>query len=157
MAEKFIENLADAEKILYTADHMIYITFPLINDKRLLLKIIQEIKKSVINCITSILHYEYAHMRVTLYKDPSLNFRIFSEKCAPSYNITKDEIRLILELFDFVEKHRESSFEFMRNDKVVIMSGNMRPKTLTIEKAKDFLILGKNLLKKTRAKFFGKI
>jgi hypothetical protein len=151
--EKFLENLAAAEKIIYSADHLVYITFPLIKDKRLLIKIIQEIKDSITACITSILQHEYIYKRISLYKDPKENFRTFIEKCAPSYNVTNEEIKLILELFDFVEKHKESPFEFIKDDKVVILSNSLKPKMLTTEKAKEFLMLAKNLLKKTKENF----
>src|SRR3990167_581639 len=100
--EKFLENLYTAEKNLRTADHMVYVTFPLIKDKRLLLKIVQELKGIIINCITSILQYEYLYKRVSLYKDSGANLRTFTEKCAKWYNIDKDEVRNIMELFDFV-------------------------------------------------------
>jgi hypothetical protein len=151
--EKFLENIIAAEKKIQTADHMIYVTFPLIKDKRLLLKILQEIKNGVTNCISSILQYEYLYKRITLYKDPKSNFKTFIEKCAPKYKITREEINLILELFDFMEKHRESPFEFIKDDKVVILSNGLKPKTLTVEKTKEFLIIVKNILKKTHETF----
>ena len=43
--EKFLEALVTAEKDLRTIDHMVYVTFPLIKDKRLLLKVILDIKE----------------------------------------------------------------------------------------------------------------
>jgi hypothetical protein len=151
--EKFLENIIAAEKKIQTADHMTYVTFPLIKDKRLLLKILQEIKNAAVNCISSILQYEYLYKRITLYKDSKLNFKTFIEKCTPRYQITKGEVDLILELFDFMEKHKESPFEFIKEDKIVILSDNLKPKMLTVEKTKEFLILIKNILRKTRETF----
>ncbi len=151
--EKFLENIIAAEKKIQIVDHMIYVTFPLIKDKRLLLKILQEIKNAVMDCISSILQYGYLYKRIILYKNPKSNFKIFIEKCTPRYQITKEEINLILELFDFIEKHRESPFEFIKDDKVIILSNDLNPKTLTIEKTKEFLMLVKNILRKTRETF----
>ena len=148
--EKFIEYLDEAEKKIQTLDHMVYITFPLIKDKKLLLKILLETKIAISKCINSILQYEYLYKRINLYKKPKTNFKIFKEECAPRYKITKEEITLILELFDIVEKHKESPFEFIRNEKVIILSENLKPKTLTIEKIKEFLIVAKSVLKKIR-------
>lgn len=148
--EKFLENILAAEKILQTADHLIYVTFPVVKDKRLLLKIMQETRNAITNCINSILQYEYLYKRITLYKDSKSNLKIFVEKCAPRYKITKEEINLILDLFDFIEKHRESPFEFVKDEKVVILSNNLKQKILTLEKTKEFLVLGKNILRKTR-------
>ena len=148
--EKFLENIEEAEKTIQIVDHMIYVTFPLIKDKRLLLKILQEIKKAVTNCINSILQYEYFYKRITLHKNSKTNFKTFVDKCAPRYEISTWEIKLILELFDLSKKHEESPFEFIREEKVIILSENLKPRTLTVEKTKEFLILAKNILKKTR-------
>lgn len=148
--EKFLESLGEAEKAIKTLDHMVYVTFPLIKDKRLLLKVIQEIKKSVTDCITAILQYEYLFKRVSLSRDPKENLRTFTEKCAPMYNIDKNELALIFELFDFVEKHKASPFEFIKGEKVVILSDSMNQTTLSLEKTKQFLNMAKDILKKTR-------
>jgi len=148
--EKFLENIREAEKNLRTIDHIIYITFPLIKDKRLLLKVLQEIKGVVTSCITSILQYEYLYKRVSLYKNSRENFRTFTEKCAARYNINKEEIKLLMELFEFVEKHKSSPFEFIKEDKIVILSENSKPTTLTLEKTKEFLVMAKDILKKTK-------
>ncbi len=154
--EKFLEALSAAEKNLKTADHMVYVTFPLIKDKRLLLKIVQELKAVVSSCITSILQYEYLYKRINLYKDSKENFRTFTEKCAPRYKVSRNEINLILELFNFVERHKESPFEFIKDDKVVILSENMKTTTLSLEKTKEFLVLAKEILKKTKNGFEAK-
>ncbi len=148
--EKFLENIQEAEKNIRTLDHIIYVTFPLIKDKRLLLKVVQEIKGVITNCITSILQYEYLYKRVGLYKDSKENFKTFTEKCAPRYDINKNEIKLFMELFDFVEKHKESPFEFVKDEKIVILSENSKPTILSLEKAKEFLILSKDILRKTK-------
>jgi len=147
--EKFIEYLDEAKKKIQTVDHLIYITFPLIKDKRLLLKILLETKIAISKCINSILQYDYLYKKINLYKKSETNFKIFKEQCALRYQITKEEINLITELFDIVQKHKESPFEFIKNEKVIILSENSRYKTITIEKIKEFLILAKSILKKT--------
>jgi len=114
---------------------------------------LQEIKNAVAHCISSILQHDYIYKKIELYKDPKSNFKVFTEKCAPAYNITKEEIGLVIELFDFIEKHKQSPFEFVKDDKVVILSNGLKPKTLTLDKTKEFLILGKNLVRKMRETF----
>ncbi len=148
--EKFLKNIENAEKSIKTVDHMIYVTFPLIKDKRILLKVIQEMQNAITNCIKSILQYEFVFKNIKLYKDPKSNFRTFIKKCAPKYNIQKEDVKKIFELFDIVEKHKQSPFEFIREEKIVILSEELKPKTLTIEKTKEFLILAKEILRKTK-------
>lgn len=148
--EKFLQYLQEAEKTIRTSDHMLYMTYPLVKDKNVLLKILCETKTAITNCINAILQHEYLYKRISLYKDPKENFRTFENKCSRPYNITKEEINLILELFELAKKHKESSMEFIKDEKVVILSNNSEPKTFTVEKAKQFLELAKNILKKTK-------
>ena len=148
--EKFLENIASAEKSLKIVDHLIYITFPLIKDKRILLKVIQEIKTILTDCIKAILQYEYLYKRIKLYRNPKSNFKTFTEKCSKRYNISDEEIKIMLELFDYVEKHNESPFEFVRGEKIIILSESLNPKILTLEKIKSFLFLAKDILRKTK-------
>ena len=128
--EKFLEYLQEAEKIIKTADHLTYITFPLVKEKKLLLKIVSEIKRAVAYCINSILQYEYMFERIRLTNNPKTNMKIFEEKCAPRYDINKKQISLISELFDIVEHHEKSPMEFVREEKVVILTENSRMKII---------------------------
>lgn len=145
---KFLENLREAEKILRTVDHLFYVTFPLINDKKLLLKILLETRTAIIQCINSVLHREYILKRISLHEDPKINLKTFDNKCASRYNITEEEKKLIFELFNFLEKHEQSSFEFLKDGKLVILSDGLEPDVFTIERTKNFLQLGKDVLRK---------
>lgn len=155
--DKIIENIQKSEKIIQTADHLLYMTFPIVRDKKLLLKIMAEIKNSIALCINSILQYEYVHKKINLYKNPEENFKTFVEKSSKRYLINNEEIKKIMELFDIAEKHEKSPMEFVRNEKVVILSDNMNQKTLTLEKTKEFMRLAKSILKKTKIQFSRKI
>lgn len=148
--EKFLEYLEEAQKITRAIDHMIYVTFPLVKDKRLLLKVISEAKKAIAYCINAILQYEYLYKRIKLYKDAKSNLRTFRDKCAHRYDIGEMQVKAILNLFEIVERHKESSFEFIKEDKVIILSENMRQEALSLEKTKEFLSLTKSILQKTQ-------
>jgi len=155
--QKFINNLQETEKIINTVDHMIYVTYPLIKDKKLLIKIILELKNAIANCITIILQYEYLFKRISLYKDSKTNFRTFQERCASRYELTSAETKSIVELFEIVKKHQQSSMEFVKNEKIIILSENLEQKTITIEKIKEFLELSKKLLKNIKITILRKI
>ncbi len=154
--EKFVQYLNEAKKIIQTADHMVYVTFPLIKEKKILLKVLLETKTAIANCINSILQYEYLFKRIPLYKEPEVNFKIFKDRCALRYKITKQEISLIDELFEIVKRQKESHFEFIKNNKIVILSESLEPKTITIEKVKEFLTLSKSILEKSQEAIFKK-
>jgi len=148
--EKFLENLEKSEKTMQTAGHLVYVTYPLVQDKRLLLKILVEIKNSISDCINSVLQYEYMFSRVKVSQEPKINFRIFIEKCCPRYGISEEEARKISRLFELAEKHKKSPMEFVREEKIVILSENMNYDAITLEKVKEFLAVSKSILEKAK-------
>ena len=148
MPEKYIENLDKAAKNLHTADHMLYMTYPIVREKRLLLKILNEIYLVVLGIVNAILQYEYIYKRIKLYKNPKENFSVFKNKCAPRFSITPEQVEKILEIFNLAEKHKKSPFEFVRNNKIVIMTNALKTDTITIEKMKDFILTSKDVLRK---------
>ncbi|MBU1129042.1 MAG: hypothetical protein KJ949_00220 [Nanoarchaeota archaeon] len=148
--EKFIEYLEESGKRIATADHLLYVTFPLINEKRLLLKILEEINFGIANCLNSILQYEYLFKKIRLSSDPKQNLEIFKQKCAPRFSITPREVKSILELFEIMKAHKKSPFEFVRDEKIVILSENMSQKIINLEKTKEFLASAKSVLEKTK-------
>lgn len=150
--EKFQENLAQAIKNLQIADHMTYVTYPLVNEKRLLLKIFDEIYKSIIGCINAILNYEYLYKRITIYKENSYNIQTFINKCAKNYGLTNKQIQEILEILELNKKHKQSAMEFVKKDKIVILSDNLGTQTINIQKIKEYLILAKELLMRVNNK-----
>ena len=152
MPEKFTENLDKAAKNLQTADHMLYMTYPLIKEKRLLLKILSETYLVVLNIVNAILQYEYFYKRINLYKDSRENFSVFKNKCAPRYGVTEDQVQKILKIFNLAEKHKKSPFEFVRNNKVVIMTNAFKTDTITVEDMKEYIFLSKDLLRKAETR-----
>ena len=144
--EKFIESLERARALLHTADHLTYITFPFVKEKRMLLKILEELASSLISMINAVLQHEYYYKRIQLYRDAKDNFNKFKE-IAPRYNISQREVEKIIEILSLTEKHKKSPLEFVKEDKIVIMADGFKVETLTIEKIKEFVLLTKELLK----------
>jgi len=149
--EKYQDSLEIAQKALQTADHMTYITFPLVKEKRLLLKVLSELSISILNTINSILQYEYYHKRIQIYKDARDNFQTFKNISA-QYSLSQEQVKKLIEIIQLAEKHKKSPFEFVRNDKIVIMSDGMQTDTITLEKIKSFLIETKDFLRKANQK-----
>ncbi len=145
--DKFFASLEKAKKSLETADHLTYITLPIVKENRLLLKVLDEIYFSIYNTINAILQYEYTYKRIQMYKDPRDNFETF-KRIASKYNISQEQLNKIIEMLGLGERHKKSPFEFAKNDKIVIMSDNLKTETLTLEKIKSYLLESKDFLRK---------
>jgi len=150
--EKFQENLNKVIKNLQIADHMTYVTFPLVNDKRLLLKIFDNIYTAIIECINTILNYEYLYKRIRIYAEINENLRTFANKCAKNYGLTNSQIKQIQDIIALNKQHKQSAMEFVKKDKIVILSDNLGTQTIDIKRIKEFLLLAKELLMKTNSK-----
>lgn len=151
--EKHIESLNKAISNIRVADHMIYITYPVIKDKRLLIKTLEHINDSVVCTINSILQHDSAFKRITLYSNSRDNLEIFMSKCCQRYNITPEEKESIKELFYIVESHKKSPMEFSRREKIIIMSDSLKTSVIDSEKLKKYLSLAKNMINKAKFGF----
>jgi len=136
--------LTESLRHIEIADHITYVTFPLVNEKKLLLKIFEEIHKSVISLIFASLTYENRKRKIKLYKDNNKNLKNFI-KISNNYNIKKEEIKKIIEIIEINSRHKTSAIEFSRKDKVIIMQDDLKIMALDIQKIKEYLGLCKAL------------
>lgn len=150
LPKKYLETLNKAIKNIKIADHIVYVTYPVINDKRLLLKSLDHIYEALIEIINSILQYDYFWQKIQLSKEAKVNFDTFAIQCSKRYNITTEEIAQIVEAIVLAENHRKSAIEFLRKEKIVIMNDNLKTTTLEPEKLKKYLNLLRKLLEKAK-------
>lgn len=149
--EKYKENLIEASRHLRIADHMTYVTFPLVNEHRLLLKIFDEIYLSIINCINGILNYEVLYKRVRLYSTFNENFDSFV-RISRYYDLSGEQIKMIKEIIELNKKHKKSAIEFVKQNRIVIMSDNLGIQILDLISIKKYLFTAKEFMVKTRDK-----
>ncbi|MEK6914403.1 MAG: hypothetical protein AABW83_02020 [Nanoarchaeota archaeon] len=147
--DKYKNDLIEASRHLRIADHMAYVTFPLINEHRLLLKIFDEVYLSIINCINCILNYEYLYKRIRLFQSFNENFNLFI-RISKNYDLNEEQIKMIKDIIELNRKHKNSAIEFIKQKKVVIMSDNLGIQVLDLITIKRYLLLAKELMVKTR-------
>jgi hypothetical protein len=141
--------LEEIKRSLRTADHMLYVTYPVIKESRLLIKAFEEIHSVVSKLIELILKHEYHYKRVQLYSNPNLNLTVFEQRCAERYKLTEEDIVGIKQIIDIYQSHKSSPVEFVRQNKFVIMSDNLKTESITLPKLKTMLSAAKNLVKRT--------
>jgi hypothetical protein len=145
---KHIESLEKARRNRRIADHMAYMTYPMMRDKRLLLKIVDEIYSALIGSMNAILQYEYIKKRINLSNDADQNLKLLFEKCAQRYGISNEDIHSIREFFSIYEQHKKSPIEFQRREKIVLMSEDFRTKIIDLEKIKTYIFLARKIEEK---------
>ncbi len=139
-------KIEEANKFLKIADHMVYITFPAMKEQRLLIKILEQIHKAQKAMISFILDNEYQGKRIRLYAEPQVNFKTFLS-CAPKYGIKEPHLDSIKKTASIIDMHIKSPMEFVKQDKLVIMSEGMQMESITHEQVKKHLIQSREMLK----------
>ena len=150
MEQKYVNSIRNAEKSLQLADHLAYVTFPLLGEQRISLKIITELNIFAIYLINAILQYEYYFKRISLYRDARSNLETFRSSCIKPYKFSDEEVRALFDIMRLAEAHKRSPMEFVKNSNVVIMTDNMRTETINMDRIKNFIRMSKSVLGKTK-------
>jgi hypothetical protein len=145
--EKFQELREEAKKKLKVADHMLTMTYPLVQDNKLLLAVMQNIFLALTYAMGSILHYERTFKTIPPFQDNfSSKFNMFRAKIVDRYKIDKQYVDFIEEVKDVIVQHKESPVEFVRKDRFVICSDDYKMKTISTETMKEYLYKTKSFL-----------
>ena len=132
-----------------TADHLTYVTFPLIRETKLILTILDNINLSLTNAMNAALEYEKYYKRIMSIPDHfDLKYALFEDKLINKYSILRKEAQLIHQIHHILESHKQSPIEFSRRDKFVICNHNYQMKTITIPEVKEFLSQTRTIITK---------
>lgn len=149
--QQFQDNLSKAVRHIQIADHMAYVTYPLVNDKRLILKIFEETHESIINLIIAAVDYETFSKDLEILKNDEEKIKRFFSIYSRNY-LTGEQIIQIKEIIEINQKHRQSAVEFVRKDKIVIMLDNLKTHSLDIRIIKSYLLTAKEFLMKVNSR-----
>lgn len=138
-----------ANELIKRADHMFYVTYPLIKDNKLIITMAENINNGMICAMDAILMYEKLYKRISIYpEDFRVKMDIFKDSVARRYNIDREQIVLIQDLKKFLEEKKSSGTEFVKNDKYVFFNQKQGLKSLGLDKIKQNLNISKEFLRK---------
>ena len=137
--DTFLKLLSEAKKNFRIADHMVFVTYKLVDDSRLLLSSMKNIFKSLSYSMDSLLYFERSlRIIAPVPKNFSSRFVVFRDHCVKRYKLSQKHLYLIKELHSLLLEHEKSPVEFSRKDKFIICSDNYRMKTITLNQYKCF-------------------
>jgi hypothetical protein len=122
------------------ADHMLFMTYPLVKDPKLLLAIIENIFASLDFGMSALLYHERLFKRIPPFHDSfSSRLEIFKSRMIPAYHLNPRYPQLITDVKSIISEHKKSPVEFARKDKFIICSSNYTIKTVDINLVKKYI------------------
>jgi hypothetical protein len=142
--QELSKEILEMKRCLNAADHLTYMTYPLIKDYKLLIQIAKNIYDAMIKGVNIVLEHDRLYKRIDLLpQNFEPRFQIFQRECVRKYNFKGEEVSLIIELKDLLNNHLRSSMVFRRRDEMVIYGENLRIKKLSLPMVKDYLTKAK--------------
>jgi len=150
--EKFKELIQTANRAVKTADHLTYMTFPLVNDTKLLITIVENLHSAVINSMDALLYYDWLFKRISnLPLDFRSRLEIFKSYSIMRYNIPRDSVVLIQDIESIINHRRNSPMEFVRKGELVLCTNNYNMKTINFIKVKEYTNKAKDFVRKVNS------
>ena len=119
--ETYKESIKQAKFQYDTAFHLLNVTYPLINDTKLLVGIINNIFKSMDSAMACLLNYERQLQLVPSYNSSFLGkLDIMQRFSARRNKISPTSLELLRSLHQICKMHQISPMEFRRGDKFII-------------------------------------
>lgn len=138
--EQFQVSREIAKEKIKLADHMLYSTFPMVKDPRLLVGVMNNIFLALTNAMSSVLYYDRLFKRIPDFKDDFNNkFNVFKQNVVRRRNIDTEYVNLIQDIKNLIVQHKKSPMEFSRGDKFVICTSSFRYKTISVNDMKKFI------------------
>ncbi len=148
--EQFQVARDNAVRKLNIADHMLTMTYPLVQDPKLLLAVLENIFSAMENAMSSVLHYERLFKRIPQFQESfESKLTVFKSRVQPKYSINGEYIKILYELREIIVEHKHSPVEFARKDKFVICSDNYKMKAISVPEIKKYIAKAKTFIQAT--------
>lgn len=130
----------EAKKKISLADHMLFVTYPLVKDTKLLLAVLENIFLAMTHSVGYLLYYERALKRVPPFFDTfESKYRIYTEKCQDKYEFDPVYMEMFRSVKEIIIAHKRSPIEFAKKDQFVICSDDYELKILELPEIKEFV------------------
>lgn len=143
--QRFIE---EAKETFKSADHLAYITYPMLREPKLIYSIAEKLYIANSRMMDAILYHEYAQKSISVVPiEFETRFNLFKDKLVKKHNISNEAVKMISDLYELVQANRNCPVAFPKDESYNFYCSNTSKKTITIELAKRYLNLTRQLIK----------
>ncbi len=145
--EKLKQLMAEANTLIDRADHLTYVTYPVVNETKLLYTVVESLSRGVRTGMDAVLYYDRLYKRISARQGGFHHeLELFADHCMPRYAIDRKHVLLIKDLHSFVEARKRSPVEFVKRDRFVICTPSYKMRVLNLQKVKGFLAQSKEFM-----------
>lgn len=138
--EKFQELRDSARKKIQIADHMLSVTYPLLQEPKLLLSALEGTFLAYTYAMGSVLHYERLFHKIPPFQDNfESKFNMFKSKVIDKYQLDHQYLQDMQDLKIMLMEHKQSPVEFGKKDKFVICSDSFKVKTVSVKDMQRYI------------------
>lgn len=151
--ESVLKLVERANKSFQTADHLAYVTYPLLKDPKLMMTVVENLYNAMVCGMDAFLQYERLYKRIfNLPDDFSSKMDIF-KKVAQRYNINREHIVVIDDLKNVIDYRRKAPVEFVRRERIIMCSDTYKIRSLNMDKVKEYITRSKPFFEKLNKTF----
>ena len=141
------EFLEKAKAQYDLAYYLLKVTYPIVKDPKLLLRILDNIFTSLDAGMEAVLAHDKQKNLVSNYgKTFRSKLNVFYSNSVQTYNIKPEFTNLMRKLNNILEQHKTSPMEFKRNEKFVICSSGYEMQQISIEDIESYLEQNKSFI-----------
>ena len=130
--------ISSAKDELKLADHMVYITLPLLGDRMIFLSAVSHLGKSINKLIIAYLEREKKFKRLEFVPPIDMAVNLFITKYSQRIGVN-DHVSMIKTINSFNNVRARSSIKLKRDDKFIIISPEYNMVTLTEVEVKKYI------------------
>ncbi|MFH1065116.1 MAG: hypothetical protein V1734_01270 [Nanoarchaeota archaeon] len=146
--DKLKQLITEANTEFKKADHLAYVTYPLVRESKLLYAIAEVLYNSLHKGVGAVLEYERLYKRIPLVPGTfETEIELFKDVSA-RYGFNRNIVLLLLDLRRLVKAKKASPVEFVRKDKFVICDDEYTMSVLDISKIKGYVIDSREFMEK---------
>jgi hypothetical protein len=135
--EQYLLELETAKKSVKSAEHIVTMTYNVINDPKLFITLAQRLLSANISIMRAILFFEKYLGKIPVFNEdfPAM-LELFKIRTTRRYSFSQDYAKLIEELNVIVDGYKKSPITFKRKDNYIICDDKYNMNVLTKEKSK---------------------
>jgi hypothetical protein len=146
---KHQELIQQAKRQIQLADHMAYVTYPMVQETKFLLSVLGHVVDSARLALQAILEFEFAYKRIDAYnKTFAGEITMYKNKVQNRYNLDSRYLLLLQKLHELEKFDKESPVRFKRGDKYILSTREYDVSVLDIETVKKYSLLAKRFVAK---------